>query len=201
MDQYKRCPFCGEKILAEAKKCKYCREWLLGQSGGLSGNKEASISHSEQPFTDSPQQIVVYTELSQFYQNSVEDVYYKTRENSKNNYFPKRVLLDEFYIKNGILTVSTKKGSFLSAPIKDVEVGYTDTHFGKVFTLKYGDRKVNILVVSGMLSDEEWENINNIMASFPNYGLSTLEAISDVLLIVGIIVFIFLAISVAIINR
>ncbi len=25
----KQCPYCGEEILAEAKKCKHCKEWLV----------------------------------------------------------------------------------------------------------------------------------------------------------------------------
>lgn len=28
MEQTKRCPYCGEEILASAKKCKHCHEWL-----------------------------------------------------------------------------------------------------------------------------------------------------------------------------
>lgn len=25
----KRCPFCGEEILSTAKKCKYCKQWIV----------------------------------------------------------------------------------------------------------------------------------------------------------------------------
>ena len=28
MEETKRCPYCGEEILAVAKKCKHCRKWL-----------------------------------------------------------------------------------------------------------------------------------------------------------------------------
>lgn len=28
MEETKRCPYCGEKILTVAKKCKHCGEWL-----------------------------------------------------------------------------------------------------------------------------------------------------------------------------
>lgn len=28
MEKTKRCPYCGEEILAVAKKCKHCGEWL-----------------------------------------------------------------------------------------------------------------------------------------------------------------------------
>lgn len=31
MENTKRCPYCGEKIMASAKKCRHCKEWLVSQ--------------------------------------------------------------------------------------------------------------------------------------------------------------------------
>lgn len=36
MSEYKKCPHCGEQILAVAKKCKYCREWIVDSPVGPS---------------------------------------------------------------------------------------------------------------------------------------------------------------------
>ena len=32
----KRCPYCGEEILATAKKCKHCKEWLIDRQDKVS---------------------------------------------------------------------------------------------------------------------------------------------------------------------
>ena len=32
MEDTKKCPYCGEEILAVAKKCKHCGQWLNGES-------------------------------------------------------------------------------------------------------------------------------------------------------------------------
>ena len=31
VEDTKQCPYCGEKVLATAKKCKHCSEWLSRQ--------------------------------------------------------------------------------------------------------------------------------------------------------------------------
>ena len=48
MDEQKRCPFCGELILAIARKCKHCGEFLDGSQGTQTASAP-SEPHTQEP--------------------------------------------------------------------------------------------------------------------------------------------------------
>ena len=88
-------------------------------------------------------------------------------------FIPKKNLLDEFVIKEGVLTVTTLGGNSLSSPIDEIDVGYAiDNYERKQYTLKHNDEKLSFNEMPGMLSDDEWNEIMKTLESFPQYGLS-----------------------------
>jgi len=47
MDEFKRCPYCGEEILAVAIKCKHCGEWLDKTATSRTSRKQPTAKNSQ----------------------------------------------------------------------------------------------------------------------------------------------------------
>ena len=94
---------------------------------------------------------------------------------------PKSWLLDEFSIDNEILSFKTKAGKTITAPITDlrirVQVDNYDRH--EVY-VTHGKEKLHFKEIGYMLSDEEWEEIFDILSLVPDTGITAMGWITAV---------------------
>jgi len=54
MEEFKRCPYCGEEILAVAIKCKHCSEWLEKATANKTSKKQPTAKKSQGAILGNP---------------------------------------------------------------------------------------------------------------------------------------------------
>ena len=104
---------------------------------------------------------------------SNENVNLKTKELSFFQKFlqsywvsPKRLILDEFMLEDGFLTVKTKNGNTLQAPLSKISSKYFVDRNGRrnVHLKDENGNKLRFQEIPWTLTDEEWELILSILA-------------------------------------
>lgn len=77
--------------------------------------------------------------------------------------------LTELSIQNDQITIETQKGKKFSAPFKDVKVRYHKDQYQRYwFTVSYAEQKVSFVLVSYIMSDEEVEQLKDLLMSVQN---------------------------------
>lgn len=92
MEETKRCPYCGEEILAVAKKCKHCGEWLEAKEQ----EKEKKVCPVCGERIDADLNVCTYCKEPTHFGDSISDV--DMSKPSENYYNP----------QNGTNTINTK---------------------------------------------------------------------------------------------
>ena len=159
MEETKRCPYCGEEILAIAKKCKHCGECL--------DTPETKIAE--------PIKMDYITHEPTFLQKLAQ-VYWAN---------PKSWLLKRFQVDGDQIKIETINGNSLSASIDECVFKYQKDQYDRhEIMVKSGNQKLHFKEIPYMLSDEEWESIVDFCLNRCSAKKSTLGKITSVLLAV-----------------
>ena len=153
-----KCPYCGEEISANAKKCKHCKEWLDQSELGVTEPIKMDFTTHEPTFLQ---------KLAQVYWVN-----------------PKSWLLKRFQVDGEKISIETMNGSSFSALINECAFScLPDKYDRNEIRVKSSNQKIHFKEIPYMLSDEEWEKIVTFCKNSDksnHTGFKVLKAISSI---------------------
>ena len=165
MNKKKTCPHCGKEILEGAKKCRYCKTWIIDICP-VCGEK---IEHNTMDCPYCHENVKEYLESVR--ENKMISTLHKTYKTKPVSLwlnifslaflYPPQFRLDQLSIDGDSILVCKKKGDDFSAPISDLYFKIEESKNNITFFIKlmYGDKMTRFLRVDSMLSEEEWDEL------------------------------------------
>ena len=150
-----KCPYCGEEISANAKKCKHCKEWLDKPESGITEPLKMDFTTHEPTFLQKLAQVYWFN--------------------------PKSWLLKRFQVDGEQIHIETMNGNILSASVNECVFRYQKDNYDRhEITVKSGNQKLHFKEIPYMLSDDEWEAIVNFCLTTGDSDMSTLGKITSI---------------------
>ena len=172
MNETKNCPYCGEEILAGAKKCKHCGEWLEDkpQSAALKPDSQVPVLPNFGPLYSKG--IHLITREPKWWQKLLQMYWFN----------PKSWLLDELTISDDVIVVKLKNGKEFSSQLTDLKVRFQEDKYDrKEVYITNAQETIHFKEIPFMLSDDEWERLFDELESFENVGETKLNKINRLL--------------------
>ena len=175
----KYCPNCGAQLKVEAKFCPNCGKPVKSPQA----QPQKQPLGQSKPLTQSQPQLQPYHQLNRAFKTHEPNDWEKMLQVYDVN--PKRWLLDEFKVENGVLTVSNLKGIVLTAPIDELKIRIqSDNYERREVFVRHNKEKLTFKEMPGMLTEDEWRELFDILNTFPNVGET---AAGKILKILGVI--------------
>ena len=154
-EETKKCPYCGEEILAEAIKCKHCKEML-----------------NDFKRDNTPEELIINAKEMNFWQKL-----------GGNYWIVKSCILKEFKYQKGYLEIVCCSGKHIEGNINELEFTlFNDSAYGRTIEVKNQKKeKLKFFIDSCVIADEEAEQIFELLQPKETKLSKTLGLLSGIL--------------------